>query len=395
VTPPGPDPAALIAWILRHATAEDDGGALLEGICRGLNDAGLPLWRMSLATPTIDPNHRAVATSWRRDVGMSVLATAHGAEAEAVFRRSPVGRLMDENRTAARWNLEIGEGCDDLLLLGELRAEGGTDYRLDLVGFSAGTAMLGAAISFATDRPGGFTAPDMAVIDRLLPALGLAAYRLNLSRTVRDVLGAYLGPMTAARVLAGEIRRGRGEVLSAAILLADLRSFTSLTDHEDPVRVVGWLDDHLETLGAAVDRHGGEILKFTGDGFIAVFPVGDQAAHPCPVCVRALAAAQGALTGNQGLNVRRRQAGEPELAVDLVLHFGDVVYGNVGTSHRLDFTTIGRAVNEASRIEALCDGLGRHLLLSDSFAGRCGRGFSDLGLFPLRGVGAPQRVWTV
>ncbi len=395
MTPPGADPAALIAWILQHATAEDDGGALLEGICRGLNDAGLPLWRMSLATPTIDPNHRGVATSWRRDAGMSVLATPHGPEAEASFQRSPVGRLLSQDRTAARWRIETGEGCDDLLLLRELKDDGGTDYHLFLVGFSAGTAMLGAAISFATDRPGGFTEGEIALLRKMLPALGLAAYRLNLSRTVRDVLGTYLGPMTAARVLAGEIRRGRGEVLSAAILLADLRAFTALTDHQDPMRVVGWLDDHLDTLGAAVVRQGGEILKFTGDGFIAVFPVGHQAAHPCPVCVKALAAAQGALTGNQDLNVRRRAAGEPELAVDLVLHFGDVVYGNVGTSQRLDFTTIGRAVNEASRIEALCDTLGRHILLSDSFAGRCGRGFSDLGLFSLRGVGAPQRVWTV
>ncbi len=395
MTSPARDPASLIGWLLEKATAEDDDESLLDGLCRGLIEAGLPLWRLSLSTPTIDPNHRAVSTNWRRDTGISRVTTSHGEDDDAMFRRSPVAHLLDQGGLAARWRIEAGEGCDEFLLLRELVDDGCTDYQLFLVPFSPGTAMLGAAISFATDRPGGFGEVEIALMRQVLPALGLAAYRLNLSRTVRDVLGAYLGPMTAARVLAGEIRRGRGEMLSAAILLADLRSFTALADREDPARVVGWLDGHLEILGAAVARHRGEILKFTGDGFIAVFPVVRPGPLPCSVCLAALAAAEAALASNEELNARRREAGEPELAVDLVLHFGDVHYGNVGTTHRLDFTTIGRAVNEASRMEAICDEVGRHILLSDSFAGRCGRGFSDLGLFPLRGVGAPQRVWTV
>ena len=390
-----PHSATLLDWIVETATASDDGDMLLDGICRVLLAEGLPIWRLNVATPTIDPNHRAFSHNWLRDSGSTGFATLHGAEGEAIYRRSPIMALVDENQTAARWRIGMGEGCDAFALLRELRAEGGTDYLLRIVEFSPGTALIGAAMSFTTDRPGGFTAQDVARIDAVVPPLGMAAYRLNLSRTVRDVLGAYLGPMTAARVLSGKIRRGDSEILSAAILLADLRSFTALTDHEDPLQVVRWLDEHLDALGSAVGERGGEILKFTGDGFFAVFPVDNVADHPCPVCDRALDAAERALQSNQDLNRRRLAAGEPELAVDLVLHFGDVVYGNVGTSHRLDFTTIGKAVNEASRIERLCETLGRHVLLSDSFATRCSKRLTDLGTFPLRGVDAPRRIWAV
>ena len=159
--------------------------------------------------------------------------------------------------------------------------------------------------------------------------------------------------------------------------------------------MVGWLDEHLDALGRDIGRRGGEIFKFTGDGFIAAFPTVDVAASPCPACAEALAAARAGLAHNRALEPRRRRAGEPWLAADVALHHGQVVYGNIGTADRLDFTTVGRAVNEASRIEALCDATGRNLLMSDSFARRCADSLLDLGVFPLRGVTAPQRLWTV
>ena len=134
-----------------------------------------------------------------------------------------------------------------------------------------------------------------------------------------------------------------------------------------------------------MDR-GGEILKFTGDGFLAVFPMSDSEDRPCAICGSALDAAEHALALNRELNDRRRRIGLPGLEVDLVLHFGHVVYGNVGTSRRLDFTVIGRAVNEASRIEELCDEVGRSILVSDSFAERCGRPLELIGTFALRGL---------
>jgi adenylate cyclase len=161
------------------------------------------------------------------------------------------------------------------------------------------------------------------------------------------------------------------------------------------VKVVGWLDEHFDAVGEPVARHGGEILKFIGDGFLAIFPVPDPDNGPCAICAGALDAAEEALAANRALNARRRAAGLPELDVDLVLHFGEVVYGNVGTSRRLDFTVIGRAVNEASRIEELCGQIGRSILISESFAGRSGRQLAPVGTFALRGIERKQRIWTV
>ncbi|WP_370693931.1 adenylate/guanylate cyclase domain-containing protein [Methylobacterium sp. NEAU K] len=159
--------------------------------------------------------------------------------------------------------------------------------------------------------------------------------------------------------------------------------------------MVTWLNEHFDALGDPVARHGGEILKFLGDGFLAIFPVPDAGILPCPVCASALDAAADALAANEALNARRRAAGLPELSADCVVHFGTVVYGNVGTERRLDFTVIGRAVNEASRIESQCEALGRSLLISDSFAERCGRVLESVGTVTLRGLARPQRVWTL
>ena len=163
----------------------------------------------------------------------------------------------------------------------DLRAEGGTDYVLHLIWFAPGTALKGVAISFATDTPSGFSDDDMAVLDEVLPALGLAMCKFSLSRTLQEALATYLGSETSARVLEGNIRRGEGETVAAAILLADFRGFTTLTDQDDPVKVVGWLDEHFDAIGEPVTRCGGEILKFMGDGFLAIFPVADPENQPC------------------------------------------------------------------------------------------------------------------
>jgi adenylate cyclase len=392
---PPADPADLSAWIARAATEEPDGHALLEALGLTLNRMGVPVSRMSIGAPSISPAHRGITLVWRRGLGVAFTPTVHGPEGEAEFDRSPIAALRADGQRRGRWNLEAGEGCNRFRLMAEVKAEGGTDYLMHIVRFPPGLAIMGASLSYVTDRAGGFTDADLALIDGHLPAFGLAVLRLCLSKTLSGLLGAYLGPRTAARVMAGQARRGQGELMPAAILLADLKGFTAAADREDPRRLVGWLDEHLDALGLGVEPNGGEILKFTGDGFIAVFPVQDRDAAPCGVCGQALAAARAGLAHNRLLEERRRASGEPALEADLALHYGDVVYGNVGTASRLDFTAIGRAVNEASRIETLCDRTGRHILMSDSFARRCEADMIDLGLFPLRGVAAEQRLWTV
>jgi adenylate cyclase len=301
--------------------------------------------------------------------------------------------IADERQHLCALRDDLDPGTTPALLL-PLRAEGGTDYVQHIVWFTPGTALRGLAVSFATDAPTGFRESELAILEEVLPMLGLAVCKLSLSWTLQETLATYLGAATSARVLHGDIRRGKGETVAAAILLADFRSFTALTERQDPTSVVGWLDEHFDAIGEPVARCGGEILKFIGDGFLAMFPVLDPSDRPCATCAGALDAAELALAANGALNERRRSAGLPELAVDVVLHFGQVVYGNVGTNRRLDFTVIGRAVNEASRIEELCKETGRSILVSETFARRCGRRLEEVGTFALRGLERKQRVWT-
>jgi len=378
--------------ILRYALANDDLGGLLSTACEALVEAGVPVWRASLDIPTIDPNARAMAHKWWSDRPLSSEPLPHGPEQEGVFRDSVIFYVMSRGLEAQSWHLERGEGVEEFALLHDLKAQGCTEYSLRLVGFGGDMAVRGVALSLATKRAGGFAPEGLKVADRLVPALALGAYRMSLARTATETLSIYLGPRSAHRVLGGEIRRGEGETIAAAILLVDLRGFTALTEREDALRVVGWLNEHFEAIGDVIAAHGGEILKFVGDGLLAVFPAAaDQT--PCADCERALRAAVEGQAANRKLNARRILRGEPSLEADAVLHFGEVVYGNVGASRRLDFTVIGRAVNEASRMEPLCAHVASSLVISEAFARRCDTPFRDLGSFALRGIEGRRRVY--
>ncbi|GEP08421.1 adenylate/guanylate cyclase domain-containing protein [Methylobacterium gnaphalii] len=386
--------ARLCSWITERATVSDDGEALLDGVCTALCEAGLPLWRASVSGPTIDPAHRSVGLTWYAQEGMTLTFIPHEQD-EAMWLRSPIFALLESGEHSARYRLEALRNGEAFPILHELRDMGGTDYLLHLVTFAPGLALRGVALSFATREPGGFEEGAVSVIEAILPALGLALSRLSLAHTLREVLGTYVGPVTAGQVLEGNIRRGQGRTVSAAILLADLRGFTALSDRSDPLDMVTWLNEHFDALGDPVTERGGEILKFLGDGFLAAFTVADVDEVPCSICRQALSAAMDAQAANAALNARRREAGQPEISADLVLHFGEVVYGNVGTGRRLDFTLIGRAVNEASRIEGQCQSLGYPLLISDAFATRCAHTLQEVGTVPLRGLTRPQRLWTL
>ena len=387
----------LVQILLETATCSDDPAELVTAACEGLAGQGLPLWRFSLGMRTIDPTIRALSFVWRRGQSVTGLTTPYqpGPDDDLPYRRSPIYYMDSRNLTDARWRLKVGEGCAEIPLLAELRDEGATGYAMRLVRFGGETAaaMPGVAVAIATDQPGGFTDHDLGTFAAVMPALGLASYRYGLARLTSEILGVYLGPRTARRVLAGEAQRGTGRAIEAAILLADLRGFTSLASRDDPFDVVTWLDRYLEAIGEPVAAQGGEVLKFLGDGLLAVFSVDEQGA--AQACAQALAASEQILAATAALNRGRRASDEPALELDVVLHFGQVVYGNVGAARRLDYTIIGRAVNEASRMEALCAELGHPLLLSAPFAARCSRATMRLGQFHLRGCEGEAEVYAL
>jgi adenylate cyclase len=384
----------LINWILEEGRDSDDLGAIVKGLSERLVARGIPLCRTSLGMPTIDPTAALLRFLWLRDKGLMSTALSPEDTYGTPYQRSPIHYLVEQNIDRKRWKLEDPQVVQTFELFEELRALGVTEYALRYVQFSKSrTALWGTVLSVATDRTGGFADGEFEAVDHILPALSVVAYRIALSHVAVETLGTYLGPQTGARVLQGMIRRGDSQVISAALLLADLRGFTALVDRAPGTEAVCWLNEHLECIGDAVTQRGGEVLKFLGDGLLAVFPSDRIGAERA--CSAALSAAVDACSRNAGLNARRATEGGPALGLSIALHFGDVIYGNIGTARRLDFTVIGPAVNEVSRMEALGKALGRELLLSQSIAHRCGHPVLSLGPHQLRGTAGMREMFTL
>ncbi len=211
--------------------------------------------------------------------------------------------------------------------------------------------------------------------------------------TLTAALEAYLGRRSAARVLAGPLRRGLGETIQAALLYADLRGFTALSESNPPAAVISALDAWFDRIASPVHAFGGEVLKFIGDGVLAIFPVGEGT--PGSACDAALRAVSAAQAGMAHLDAARRQQGLSPLPFGAALHLGEILWGNIGAADRLDFTAIGPAVNLVSRLEGLCRPLDKAVLVSGTFAAETGVSLTSLGTHALRGIASPCAVFTV
>jgi adenylate cyclase len=387
---------AIKDWIVRQGLASDDLPGLLRGFGERLVAAGVPLWRGHMSLATLHPMYEAIGYSWRRGQGLIHDQYEHGSMSGEGWQRSPLRHLVENRVPRLRHRLERGEGIEAFPVLAQLRGEGATDWFARLIAFgehAQRAGLPGMVTSWTSDRAGGFSDADISLIDGLLATLALAVYRMALLQVAVDLLDAYVGPEPGRRILSGQVRQGTAQQLSAAIVIADLRGFTAVADRTPAERLVAGLNEHLGAVVEAVEQHGGQVLKFLGDGLMAVFSLEERAADAA--CADALAAAQAALAANAAINGRREAAGEPLLALDVALHLGEVMYGNVGSARRLDFTVIGPAVNEASRIEALCEPLGCHVLMSATFARACPRALRSLGQHCLRGIASAQELFTL
>ncbi|HEY8383224.1 MAG TPA: adenylate/guanylate cyclase domain-containing protein [Microvirga sp.] len=381
----------LERWIVEQGLRHADVRVLLAGVADGLVAEGIPLLRAYIALPTVNPTIRVFNHIWTRTGGAQVEGVSHERD-QSAFERSPFGLMIREGVTERHWHL--GDRASAWFdVFDELQAQGATDYLARLVPYESAEApaLRGMAASFSTDRPGGLQPEEVARIDALLPLLALAAYRMALFNLTLAIVDTYVGFSAGRRVLSGEIQRGSGQTLRAALLIADLRGFTAAAD-TGGAGLIGLLDEHLEAMAAPVLAHGGEILKFLGDGLLAAFPIHDGRTEE-EACRAAVQAAREAVSANRALNGTR--GAEPELPLDVALHCGEVFYGNIGSAQRLDFTVIGPAVNEASRIEALCGPLGCSILMSSVVAAATPYPTRSLGRHALRGVGEERELFTL
>lgn len=386
---------AVSSFMLGAASARLDPPGLVAALGRLLADEGLPLRRVTSGLLAMHPQIYARTFVWDRDEGLSDLPRGFEIEQSDFYRLSPV-RLIHQGANGFRRRLEGPPAVDDFPILADLRAIGVTDYLIRPVDF---TAVRRSFIAFATDRPGGFTDAEIARLEDVVPLFALR-FETAMQRQLSDtLLSLYLGQDAARRVATGAVRRGDGQTIRAAILSCDMRGFTRLSDRATAGEVIALLDAYLDAVTLAVHGEGGEVLKFMGDGCLAIFQADEgtgTGAAGRDACRRALAAACRAMTALDAIENLPPALGPSGLRVGFALNFGDVVYGNIGSSERLDFTVIGPAVNEVARVEALCKVLDRSLLATGDFAAQLDRpeALRSVGLHVLRGRREPSEIYT-
>jgi adenylate cyclase len=377
-------------WLIGGARQTGSFARTIDELSWRLVAAGIPLLRVNLRGGTLHPQFLgAVYVWWRSSAQTREIMITHEVADLVPPAQNPVMRVAAGE--ILRRSLEGPEARFDFSVLHDLKAGGATDYFALPVGGAFGPRAYMAA--YVTDRPGGFLEREIADLSAVSERLSIIADMNSQRQIAENVLKAYLGPQTGRKVLAGQIRRGSGEAIAAVLWSSDLRRFTQLSDQLPGERVIGILNDLFDLQAKAITGHGGEILKFIGDGLLAIFPVAgpEEAAR---IAANALAAAQQAQAALGVLHASASAAGEPPLEIVIALHYGTVIYGNIGAADRLDFTVIGPAVNLVSRIEAIAKSLDLPLIVSDDFAHAYGGTLQSLGLHQLRGLDQAHELFT-
>lgn len=391
----------LLDWITRRGLEGMDVLQLVQAFCEKCTAAGLPVARALAFIDTLHPVHEGRIFRWRDDETEEEAVVDYGrsdeGEAAQSWQRSPFYHLLQTGGAELRRRIGFGEPAD-FTIIQEMKDLGHTDYIVFVHRF-AETATIGEMdcvySAWSTRDPAGFSDDAIAALRRLVPALGLAIKSAALARVADTLMEVYLGRDAGRRVLEGRIRRGVADRIEAALWFSDLRSYTAITDTAKPSEIIPLLNDYAEAVITAIHEAGGDVLKLIGDGTLAVFRAND----PSEACRRALRAEEILRARMQELNERRRAEERPVTTAYIGLHIGEVFYGNIGSVDRLDFTVVGPAVNETSRIASMCRSVDRPLLVSQAFADALPAAerarLVSVGRFALRGVGRAQDLFTL
>jgi len=377
----------IVRWILTEGREAPNPARFLTNMCLRLVEAGVPLWRVTIWVATLHPQIRAFGWRWWRGRPVSEeVRVAQGIERTEEYILSPLRPTIEEGKVLRR---RLGEeGPAEFPLLAELQAEGGTDY------IAAPLNRMGSrypVVAWASDRSGGFDDDDLALLETIRPALAAVIEVIAVRRTARGLFAIYHGQHVGERVFEGNVRRGEFAIVRTAIMATDLRDFTGISDRLPGEDVIDALDDYFEHVALATHGAKGHILKFIGDGVLAVF--GIDGMSDAEASAAALAAARDIVARLAAHNAAGGESGRVELRAGIGLHIGDIMYGNVGSADRLDFTAIGPAVNLAFRLEDLTKTLKRPVLASGAFAEACPVALSPLGSHPIRGLSDLEDVY--
>lgn len=375
--------------------------ALLDAFCLECRAVGVEVSRAMVIADTLHPVYEGRAFRWRSDGAEEAAVieygpTSSGAAADN-WHRSAFYHLVTTGSDQVRRRIGLGDPRD-FSNLETLFKEGELDY----VAFAQPFASDGRIgeldciyTSWTTRRPTGFGDDEIAFLKKLMPVLALAIKCASLARIAGTLVEVYLGRDAGQRVLSGRIARGVADRIHAVLWFSDLRGFTTITDSAAPDEIIPLLNDYADAVISSIHEEGGEVLKLIGDGTLAIFR-DDSTAEACRRALRAEASLR---TRIAALNARRASEGRAVTTPYLALHVGDVFYGNIGSDDRLDFTVVGPAVNEVSRIASMCRSVDRPIVLSSDFASAAPpeerANLVSVGRFALRGVGRAQELFTL
>jgi adenylate cyclase len=400
--------AELSRWLTKAGLAGAPETDIVTEFCDRCVAAGLPLSRTNVFIDTLHPVHEGRLFRWGQDnepalyeygrTDAAALA-ASGSDPSALeaaerWKLSPFYRMLQTGDAMLRRRLAATDEMD-FTVLAEMRAAGMTDY-IAIINRFAADGVIGEMdcmySSWATKAPDGFTDGQIAALQRIVPFLALAIKSVSLAHMTGTLMQTYLGRDAGLRVLSGRIVRGIADRIDAVIWFSDLRGFTRITDTA-PEQAIPLLNDYADVVVSAIHGEGGDVLKLIGDGVLAIFTAEDRER----ACNAALSAAVAARAGVAVLKRRRAAGGLPVTDMYLGLHIGEVFYGNVGSHERLDFTVIGPAVNEVSRIAAMCRSVDQPVLMSAAFAGvgDIKSRLVSVGRYALRGVSTAQELFTL
>ncbi|MEO1193045.1 MAG: adenylate/guanylate cyclase domain-containing protein [Pseudomonadota bacterium] len=377
----------LTEWLLGPATEVEDVIDLFPAVLARLRAVGLQLDRASMHLGTLHPQLIGFAWTWTaQKAALDEVKVARFVLQSDAYKLNPIQQILEKG-VPLRCNLRAAEERAPFPLMKSLAQEGYTDY----LALPLNAGGYYNAITLATKAEDGFDDGGIAELKRWLRTFGLLMDRHISHRIAANILDTYLGEAAGGKVLAGEIERGTGAPIEAIIWVSDLRGFSDLSDRLEGPAVLALLNAYFECLVTAIEAADGQVLKFVGDGLLAVFPFDPEGRGKAEVAAAAVEAAEAALRALDDLN----GSPTPDLAAlpgwqplrcGIALHEGSVFFGNLGAPQRLDFTVIGRAVNEAARVEGLTKELGRPLLITQPVAARLTRPLVSLGAHRLRGV---------
>ncbi|RED50991.1 adenylate cyclase [Aestuariispira insulae] len=381
----------VLDWMFSSSAKTLDATELLRGLVDELLAVGAPINRIRYSFWTIHPQIAAITFIWTKtDDHIEQVSVPHGIRETGAWIGSPAEKVVNTQQLQ-RYRMDELDFDKEHPVLRELHVQGVTDY--------VGIPMRAASgeyhtVFISTDRPVGFCDQDISKFNRMCDFLQPKVEVLAMRSMSVELLNTYVGARTGQRVLRGQIKRGDGELIEAALWFSDLRDFTALTESLPAEELLDVLNTYFEFVFDAVNEFGGEVLRFIGDAMLIVFTA-ETAGGPKEACRAALKAAERAFLSLASFNEGREKQGKPEIRFGVGLHEGTVIYGNVGAPARLDFTVMGPAVNRTARLEGLTKDVGCPLLMSKDFAAIADVETVSRGIHKMRGVEEPQEVFSL